>query len=239
MHDPTMTAALPTPEQMRNYLAAEKAAWLARRLREASRAMITGNIAFVACLLGTILVVVHSDWFAGAGPFVLCGIMLGYVACLILSLRWMMRERSRSSVMVLDQREVEARRALAHPVRVTVVISGLFLFQMLAVVLWGFAFRHMSNATILAALAVGPALATGFFVYRFVVYRFWEDLLFAAAVLMAHTPFFIHAWDLTPLCLAALAAVIVGTVSLHRRWVHWTRSLPAEDGDGGVREVQS
>jgi hypothetical protein len=129
-------------------------------------------------------------------------------------------------------------RALAHPVRVAAVISGLFLFQMLATVLWSVAFRHMSNATILAALAVAPALATGFFVYRFVVYRFWEDLLFAAAVLMAYTPFFVHAWDLTPLSLAALAVVIVGTVSLHRRWVHWTRSLPAEDGDEGVKEVR-
>jgi hypothetical protein len=238
MHDPAVTAALPTPEQMRNYFAAEKAAWQARRLRESSRAIITGNIAFVTCLLGTILVIVHSDWFKGAGPFVLCGIMLGYVACLIMSLRWMKRQRSQSSIMVIDQREAEAKRALARPVRVAVVVSGLYLFQVLAMVLWGVAFRHMSSAAILAALAVGPALAMGFFVYRFVEYRFWEDLLFAAAVLMAYTPFFVQTWDLTPLSFTALALVIVGTISLHRRWIHWTRSFPAEDV-GGFEEVRS
>jgi hypothetical protein len=142
--------------------------------------------------------------------------------------------------MVLDQREVEAERAVAHPIRVAVVIAGLFLFQVLSVVLWGVAFRHMSSAAILAAMAVVPAVATGFFVYRFVVYRFWDDLLFAAAVIMAHTPFFVQDWDLTPLSLAALPVVILGTVSLHLRWVLWTRSLPAEEADGGgVEEVRS
>src|SRR5579872_870885 len=106
MHYPAKTAALPTPEQMRNYFAAEQAAWQARRLRESSRAVITGNIAFVACLFGTSLVLVHSDWFKGAGPLVLCGVTLGYVAGSIVSLRWLKRQRARSSVMVLDQREV-------------------------------------------------------------------------------------------------------------------------------------
>jgi hypothetical protein len=238
MYDPAMTAALPTPEQMRNYFAAEKAAQQARRLRESSRAIITGNIAFVACLFGTTLVLLHSESFQGAGPFLLCAIMLCYLACLILSLRWMMRQRSRSSVMILDRREVEAQRALARPVRAAVVIFALVLFQALAVVLWNIAFRHMSSAAILAALAIGPALATGFFVYRFVIYRFWEDLLFAVAIMMANVPFFLQAWDLTPLTFAALALVIFGTVSLYLRWVHWTRSLPAEDAAGGAEEVR-
>ena len=240
MHDSAMTAALPTPEQMRNYLAAEKAAWHARRFRESSRAVITGNSAFVACLIGTILVLFQSDWFTGVGPFVICGIMLGYVAGLIVSLRWLKRQRARSSVMVLDQREEAAKKhGPAGPFRVALVIVALCFFQVLAMVLWGIAFRHMSSAAILAALAIVPVVATGFFVYRFVVFRFWEDLLFAAAVLMAHLPFILQAWELTPLSLAALPVVIVGTVSLHRRWVHWTRSLPAEDVDGGVEEVRS
>ena len=189
--------------------------------------------------MGTTLVLMHSDWFTGVGPFVLCGIMLGYVACLIMSLRWMKRQRSQSSVMVVDQREAEAKRALAHPVRMAVVITTLFLFQMFATVVWGVAFRHMSGTAILAALVVGPALATGYFVYRFVAYRFWEDLIFAVAVVMANTPFFVQAWELTPLSLAALAIVVAGTVSLHSRWVRWTRSLPADDLDGGIGEERS
>ena len=239
MHDPAVTDALPTPEQMRNFIAAEKAAWLARRLREASRALVTGNVAFFACLMGTLLVVAHSDWFKGATPFVLCGIMWGYLLGLMLSWRWMKRQRSGSSVVVLDQREVEAKRAPAHPFRSAVVLSGTLLFSSLTIALWGVAFRHMSNAAMTAALGLFPAFTIGFFVYRFVLFQFWEDMLFVASVVIAYAPFLLHAWNLAPLSIASLPLVIVGIVSLHLRWVRWTRSLPAEDGDGGVKEVRS
>jgi hypothetical protein len=236
MRDPTTSDALPTPDQMRNYFAAARAAWQTRRLRESSRAVITGNIAFVACLISVVLVVMQSDWFDGAGPFVMCGLLFGYIACLIVSLRWMMRQRSRSSVMVIDRREAEVKQAKGHPRQVAVIFFAFVVFQTLAIALWKVAFQHMSNSAILAALAIGPALATGFFVYRFVVFRFWEDLLFAVAVVMAYTPFFLQDWRLTPLSFASLAAVVVGTVCLHRRWVHWARSLPREDTEEATAE---
>jgi len=236
MRDPTTSDALPTPDQMRNYFAAANAAWQTRRLRESSRAIITGNIAFFACLISVVLVVMHSDWFDGTGPFVMCGLMFGYIACLLVSLRWMKRQRSRNSVMVIDRRQAAAEQAIGHPRRVAVIIFAFFVFQILTMTLWNVAFRHMSNSAILAALAIGPALATGFFVYRFVVFRFWEDLLFAAAVVMAYTPFFLQDWRLTPLSFASLAAVVVGTVCLHRRWVHWARSLPCEVTDEAAAE---
>src|ERR1700722_20173221 len=117
MHDPTTSDALPTPDQMRNYFAAARAAWQTRRLRESSRAIITGNLAFAACLLGTLLVVVHSDWFTGAAPFVMCGVVFVYLACLVGSLCWMKRQRSRGSVRVIDRRQAESKKTPVHPVR--------------------------------------------------------------------------------------------------------------------------
>jgi hypothetical protein len=239
MHDPTTSDALPTPDQMRNYFAAAKAAWQTRRLREASRAVITGNLAFGACLLGTLLVVVHSDWFVGAAPFLMCGMLFGYLACLLASLRWMKRQRSRSSVTVIDRREAEAERARAHPVRTAVFFFAFFIFQMLALFFWSAAFKQMSTPAILATLAVAPVLAAGFFVYRYVEFRFWEDLLFAAAVVAAYTPFLLQAWGLTPLSFVSLAGVVVGTICLDRRWVAWARSLPPEDGERTAVEVRT
>jgi len=148
----------------------------------------------------------------------------------------MKRQRSRSFVTVIDRREAEAQRAPAHPVWVAVVFIAFYAFQTLIMAFWVAAFRHMSNSAILAALAVGPVLATGFFIYRFVVFQFWEDLLFAAAVVMAYTPFFLQAWRLTPVSFISLAAVVVGTICLHLRWVNWARSLPPEDGEGAAEE---
>ena len=72
--------SLPTPAQMRTLHEASQAAWNARRMREASRAVITGNIALALCMLGTVLVVMHSRWVGTAGPFVACGLVYGDLA---------------------------------------------------------------------------------------------------------------------------------------------------------------
>ena len=65
------------------------------------------------------------------------------------------------------------------------------------------------------------------------VFRFWEDLLFAGCVALAYVPLFLRSWDLTPLSFLSLLLVIPGTVSLHLRWVAWTRSL----ADMGVEDI--
>ena len=67
MVDTTAGGSLPTPAQMRTFYEASQAVWNARRMREASRAVITGNIALGICMLGTVLVVMHS-LLGSAGP---------------------------------------------------------------------------------------------------------------------------------------------------------------------------
>jgi hypothetical protein len=153
-------------------------------------------------------------------------------------LRWMKKQRLQSSVRVIDRREAEAEQTVAHPVRAAVVIMVFLVFQALTAAIWSLAFRHMSNAAILAALAATPVLAAGFFVRRFMIFRFWEDILFAAAVVTAYTPLILQNWSLTPLSFGSLAAAIFGTICLHLRWVSWARSIRAEDVEEAGEEAQ-
>ena len=110
MADPTAAVDLPTPAQMRAFNGVAHAAWQARRMGEASRALITGNIVFGLCVVGTALVVMQSRCAGNAAPFVMCGLVYGYLAGLLLSLRWMKRQRARASVTVVDRREAEMRK---------------------------------------------------------------------------------------------------------------------------------
>jgi hypothetical protein len=239
MVDTTAGGGLPTPAQMRTLYEASQAVWYARRMGEASRAVITGNLALGLCMLGTVLVVMHSRWVGTAAPFVACGLVYGDLAILFLSLRWMKRQRAHSLVTVVDRREEEARKAVARPWRAVAVLFALLVFQAVSVIVWSFALHHMSNAAILASLSISPLLGILFFIRRFVVFRFWEDLLFAGCVALAYAPFFLRSLDLTPLSFLSLLLVIPGTASLHSRWVAWTRSLADMDSEDIFEEVQS
>jgi len=216
---------LPTPNQMRNFYAAERAAWSARRMREASRAVVTGNIALLASLLGITLTVIHSAWLDNVGPFVACALTVGGLATAFLSVRWAKRSHDRSPVSVLDRRE-EAARTI-RPRRSAIAI--LICIQVVSVVGWTLAFRHLSQAGIFALLAIGPMIAIGYFVWRFASFRFWEDLLFAIAVALAYLPFFLR--DYTAVAFLSVPIIMFGTASLHARWSTWSRSL-------GDQEVQ-
>lgn len=239
MVDTTAGGGLPTPAQMRTFYEISQAVWHARRMREASRAVITGNVAFVFCLVGAFLELAHSRWAGSASPFVMCGLMFGYITGLALSLRWMKRQRSRSMVTVVDRREEAARTAVARPWMMTGYVVAIFVFQAAVAVAWGVAFRHMSNAAIVASLALCPIMGMLYFVARFVIYRFWEDLLFAGCVALAWAPFFLRAWGLTLLSLVSLFLVILGAASLHFRWLIWSRSLADVDSADIAEEVQS
>ena len=210
----------------------------ARRMREASRALITGNTALGICLIESLLVVVHADLFDNAAPFVMAGLVAGYLAVSIVSLRWMFRRRKQELVTVVDRREEAARTAAARPWRAAIVISAALIFQGVCIFFWGIALRHMSNGAILACVSIGPLFGALYFVHRFAIYRFWEDLLFAASVTLAYVPFLVQDGRLTPLCFLALFLVIFGAASLDRRWTIWTHSLVAEGGEDlaeGVR----
>lgn len=233
MHDPAASDALPTPEQMRNYFAAAKSAKKARRLREASRAIITGNIAALGCLLGISLVLGHARMFLelDAGLF-------GYIALAVLSLSWMKRQRLRSSVYVLDQFEtqpVPSRRALVF----AVLISLFIFFGMSVAFFTTIDVNRLSQTAIIAVLSLGPLAVVGYFACRCVIFRFWEDLLFAVAVALAYLPFPFQAWHLAPLCLLTWPMVIVGTICLHLRWVRWQRSASIQNAETVGEEYHS
>jgi hypothetical protein len=239
MVDMTAGGDLPNPAQMRTFYEVSRAVGQARRMREASRAVITGNVAFVFCLIGTFLEVAQARWAGDASPFVMCGLMFGYFVGLALSLRWMKRQRARSLVTVVDRREEAARTTVARPWRLIGYFVAMFVFQAACALGWGVAFRHMSNAAIVASLLLLPIMGISYFVGRFVIYRFWEDLLFTGCVALAFAPMFLQARGLTPLSLLSLLLVILGAASLHSRWVIWSRSLAGMDSEDISEEVRS
>ncbi len=239
MNDPATTDALPTPEQMRNYFAAAKSAQKARRLQEASRAIITGNIAAATCLVETVLVVQHAGWTGDTlRMFILDGVLFGYIALAVLSLRWLKRRRLQSSVYVLNQFEAEAKRVPARQVCAMAMLYFVVMVLVTGVMLWTIDVNRVPQWAIIAVLSVGPLAGVGYFVSRFVMFRFWEDLLFAVAVALAYLPFPFQAWHLAPICLAAFPMVIVGTTCLHFRWVRWQRASALHNEDS-VSEVRS
>jgi hypothetical protein len=232
MAETTTAGDLPTPVQMAALLAATQAARQARRMREASRAIVTGNIALGVCLFGVVLVLMHAERGGSATPLVACGLVYGYLAWLVVSRRWASRRRAGSVVTVVDQREEALRAAVSTPWKTAVVVFVALAVQAVFAAGWVIAFRHMSNTAILASLSVGPLLGASYFVLRFVQFQFWEDLLFAGCVALAFAPFFLQAWYLAPLSYASLALAVLGAASLHARWVAWTRALTAEAGEG-------
>jgi hypothetical protein len=239
MVDISAGGSLPTAAQMQTYYEASQAVWCAQRMREASRAVITGNIALALCMLGTVLVVIDSPSVGMAGPFVADGLIFGYLAILFLSLRWMKRQRSQSLVTVVHRQEENMRKAVARPSRLVTILLAAVVFQVVCTIGWSIAFGHMSNAALLGGLAFCPVGGVVFFVRRFVVFHFWEDLLFAGCVALAYAPFFLRSWDLTPLCFFSLALVIPGVASLHYRWVAWTLSLPDMGNEETSEELRT
>lgn len=232
MHDPTTSDALPTPEQMHNYFAAGKSAQKARRLQEVSRAIITGNLAAAVCMMETILVLVHARMF-----LVNAVVMFGYMALAISSLHWLKRHRLQSSVYVLNLFEAQPRPTRRVRARMLLLFVVILLGE-------GVAFstidvNRIPQWSIIAFLSIGPLAAVGYFICRCVIFRFWEDLLFAVAVALAYLPFPFQAWHLAPLCLVSFPMVIVGTACLHFRWVRWQRSAALQDVEAAGEVVRS
>jgi len=236
---PTEGGPLPTPAQMRAFYGASFAAWRARQMREASRAIITGIIAFGFCLLGTTLVLLSSNWMKPAGPFIACGLLLGYFVGLILSVRWMRRRRDSNLVKVIDRREEQVRSLAAKPWKVVPIFLASIVCQIFWVIVWNIAFRHMSNSAILISVSICPFIGILVFVRRLAAFQFWEDLLFAASIAMAWAPFLLQDWNLTPLSFVSLFLVVIGTVFMNYRWVTWTRSLVEMGIEETAEGVQS
>jgi hypothetical protein len=231
------SSELPTPAQMRAFQEANRAMGQAVRMREASRALVTGHIALGICLVGTMLVVSHHR---GTNAFfVMDALLLGYLGCLFWAIRRMKGQRLKSLVKVTDRGDDELRKLAAKPRKVALYFFGWMSFQALCAIGWTIAFRHMSYTTMLASLAILPLMGIGYFVYRVAKFAFWEDFLFAMCIALAYMPFFLQPGPTTPLSFLALVLVIVGTVSLHHRWEVWSRSLDDLASEQAGEEVAS
>ncbi len=225
MTDETILGELPTPAQMLAFNEVERATRTAVKLREASMAPAVGGIAVGFCVVGTALSVMHdSARYRGNSPFIGCAMVLGFIVWFVLSLRRMKLLRGASTVSVVDRREDDLRKAVVKPRKVALTLAFLMFINMISVVVWSIALRHMSNSAIVLSLALAPALGVGFFLYRLAKFGFWEDLLFAFAVGLAYSPLLLQQWRLSPLSFGAIGIAGFATWALHRQWLVWARS---------------
>jgi hypothetical protein len=201
---------------------ADRAARQARRLLEASRGILSGNIALISCLPATLM----AWWQAGGDRNRLLGalVMIGSAAWVAVSLRWMVRLRSSGGVRVVDRVEANLDAIGKHPFRRLAPAYALTFGAFLA---WSYLFEVLPYSGVVIAMWSVTGVLTGFFIARFVLYRFWEDLLFAASVASAWALYLLPVGRLAPLAIVPPQAIIVGTICLHRRWRAWVRSLPA------------
>ncbi len=205
---------------------ADEAARHARRLLDASRSILTGNIAMGLCLPATLMVWWQFDRHGDRSRILGALIMIGFALWVLVSLQWMVWLRSSGGVAVIDCVEAKLNAIREHPFRRLAPFYGLLLCTSLV---WVYLFKVMPNWGVLIAMWTVAAALAGLFVGRFFRFHFWEDLLFAASVFSAWSLYLLQAQRLAPLALVPLVAVIVGTVCLHQRWRHWVGSLPTPE----------
>jgi hypothetical protein len=220
------SSELPTPAEMRAFNEVNRATWQAIRMREASRALVTGGFALSMCLPGACLSL-GTD-----APFVLIALLLGCLGCLFWAIRRIKKQRLKSLVKVTDRFEDELA---AKPRKAVLYAFGMMSCYVLGSAGWTILRQHMSTATHLASLAIFPLMCIGFFAYRALKLAFWKYFLFAMCIPLAHMPIFFLPGPTTPLSSTALilmsmsaasvVLVIVGAASLHHRWEVWSRSL--------------
>ena len=75
------------------------------------------------------------------------------------------------------------------------------------------------------------AIMAGLFVGRFVLFQFWENLVFAACVAIAWSLYLPRDRRLAALAIVPLLAVVVATACLDRRWRVWVRDPRVADAE--------
>jgi hypothetical protein len=202
---------------------ADQAARHARRLLDASRAILTGNIALFCCLPATLMiwwdVAPDGNWSRVVGALV----MVAFVVWVVVSAIWLGRWRSLDGIQVVDSIEANLNAIRKHPFR-RLAPSYLLVFG--AMLLWSYLFKVMTYSGVVVTMWIVVIALTGIFSTRLVCFRFWEDLLFAVSVASAWSLYLLQARRLAPLAIVPPLAIIVGTVCLHRRWRNWVRGLP-------------
>jgi len=221
------SSEMPTPSEMRAFDEANRAAWRAARMREASRALVTGHIALYVCLPGICV-------FLGThAPLLLLALLFGYLGLLSWAIRRIKRQRLKSHVKVTDRGEEE----LAAQRKSVRYVLGWTSYIVLCLIGWAVLRRHMSTAAHLASLAIFPLMCIGYFVYWAVRLALWEHFLFAACIPLAYLPILLYPGPPSPqsslvlvlvlviVSTASMVLVIVGAASLYHRWEVWSRSL--------------
>jgi uncharacterized membrane protein YjjP (DUF1212 family) len=154
--------------------------------------------------------------------------MIGFVTWFLLSLLWWVGLRSSGGVKVVDRIEENLNEIRKHPIRRLVPGYALTMASIFACL---YLFNMMYYSSIMIMMWTVVAMYSGFFVGRFFLFHFWEDLLFAASVALAWGLYLLQARQLASLAIVPPLAVIVGTVCLHHRWRNWVRSLPASEAE--------
>lgn len=113
-----------------------------------------------------------------------------------------------------------------RPIRRLVPAYAVWFSAFLA---WSYQFKVLPYSGVVIAMWSVTGVLTGVFIARFVLFQFWEDLLFAASVAAAWALYLLPVERLAPLAVMPPLAVILGTVCLHRRWRAWVCSLPAHE----------
>lgn len=231
MADESSDMLLPTAEQMKAYFDVQRAVRLAARLREASRALLTGFVATGLCIAGAMLAVMHDTArFGRSAPFVVCLVSYPYLGYFWWCVR-LTKRHADSGMTPLDDLNPASPQARAKPRALALSLAVTFVLMMAgSAVMWSYAFRVMSTSQILLALSIGPIAGIVFHLIRMVKFGFWEEGLLAFAVGLAFGPFLSQAWRWTPLCFVAIALTEVAKWSMFGRWLRWRAEQAGGDG---------
>jgi len=232
MGDESSDIVLPTAEQMKAYFDVERAVRLAARLREASRALLTGWVATGLCIAGTMLAIMHDTaWFGRSAPFVACLIVYPYLVYFWWCVR-LTKRHSDSGMTPLEDLDVVTPRPGMNRLSIALRVALTFGLMAVSMAMWSYAFRVMSNSQILLALSIAPAAGIVFHLIRMVRFEFREEGLLAFASALAYVPFLTQRWGLTPLCFVALGLTEASKWSMFRKWIKWRSDQDARALEG-------
>ncbi|HEV3162557.1 MAG TPA: hypothetical protein VGZ22_00855 [Isosphaeraceae bacterium] len=214
---------------------ADQAARQARRLVDASRGIITGNIAMAFCLPPMLMVLWEAAPHADGSRILGALLSLAFLAWVVMSIRMFPRLRSAGAVSVVDRVEVNLNEIQKHPFRRLVPAYAWVLGWFL---LWGYLFKVMPYSAVVITMWTVTAVLTGVFIGRFVYFQFWEDLVFAASVTLAWGLYLLRLPRLALVAALPPIAVILATICLYQRWRTWVRSVPAAEAGLAAPGVQ-
>jgi hypothetical protein len=203
-------------------------AWRTRRLLDASRAILTGTIAFGFCLPAVVMIGWDATAAGDLGRVLGLLVITGFLIWMLISVFWLIPRRSRGGVKVVDRFETNLSQVRRNFWWRFLPAYALVLGT---TALWSILFNVMPGSGVVLTMWLVTAMLAGLFVALFVLFQFWEDLVFAGSVAMAWSLYLLPDRRLAPLVIVPLLAVVVATVCLDRRWPAWVSDLRAADAE--------